>query len=417
MYEECSPRAWHPRERADVRNTILSDRVERLLPRIMSETGIDAWVVAGREYNEDPVLKTLLPAPMLSARRRTILVFRLRDSGDVEASGVCRYGLGSIYRDAWDPGAENDWECAARLIGEMNPRKIGVNLSEDFGLADGMTFTELRSFKSALTPELRDRLVSAEQLAVRWLETRTPGEMEIYPGIVKTSHRLIAEAFSDRVVTPGKTTAEDLTWWFRKEILELGLDAWFHPTVRIQSPDCGWEDNAKTAIDRGDLLHCDLGISHLGLCSDTQQHAYVLPRGAAHIPAGIGDLMGQANHLQDIVAAEFETGRTGNEILRASLGRARSEGIHGKVYTHPIGFHGHAAGTPIGMWDKQDGVEGAGERPIYPDTCYALELSVTGDVPEWGGRETRVALEEVTYFDGSDLHFLAARQVTPHIIG
>ena len=62
-------------ERAKVIDEILADRFNNLLPELMDETGIDMWILISREYNEDPVLKTMLPATWLNARRRTILVF------------------------------------------------------------------------------------------------------------------------------------------------------------------------------------------------------------------------------------------------------------------------------------------------------------------------------------------------------
>jgi len=62
-------------KRAEVIDEVLKDRFDNLLPSLMDRADIDMWVLISREYNEDPVLRTMLPATWLNARRRTILVF------------------------------------------------------------------------------------------------------------------------------------------------------------------------------------------------------------------------------------------------------------------------------------------------------------------------------------------------------
>ena len=404
------------RDRADVTNRWLSDRIYSILPNLMAAEGIDSWIISGREYNEDPVLLTLLPAPMLSARRRTILVFHLPQSGDLECLAICRYGLGSIYRGVWDPESGDGWQCVADLLQRRNPRRIGVNISDTHALADGMTASELKALRAELAPEMKDRLVSAERLAVRWLETRSAGEIETYPDIGQLVSKLIERAFSSEVIDPGTTTTDDVAWWFREEIERSRLDSWFHPTVKLQAPDSGWDAPTRDVIQRGDLLHCDLGVKYLGLCTDTQRHGYVLRREEQRAPREIEHLIGRANRLQDIVISELSAGRTGNQILCSSLARGRMEGIDGRIYTHSLGFHGHAAGPAIGMWDNQKQVPGKGDLPVNPNTCYALELSVTGPVSEWRSDEVRIALEESVFFDGESVRFLAGRQKSPYLI-
>ncbi len=404
------------RDRADVTNRWLSERIRSILPDLMAEEDIDTWIISGREYNEDPVLMTLLPAPMLTARRRTILVFHLPRSGDLECLAICRYGLGSIYRGVWDPESGDGWQCVAQLLRRREPRRIGVNVSDTHALADGMTASELEALRAELDPGARDRMVSAERLAVRWLETRSPGEIETYPRIARLASHLIERAFSPEIVHPGNTTTDDVVWWFREEIDRSGLDSWFHPTVKLQAPDSGWDTPTRDVIRRGDLLHCDLGLKYLGLCTDTQRHAYVLRRGEERPPRGIEGLFERANRLQDIVTSEFSSGRTGNQILCSSLTRARMEKIDGRIYTHPLGFHGHAAGPTIGLWDNQDRVPGRGDIPLNPNTCYALELSVIGTISEWQSDEVRIALEESVLFDGESVRFLAGRQKSPYLI-
>ncbi|MFB0543357.1 MAG: M24 family metallopeptidase, partial [Candidatus Bathyarchaeia archaeon] len=210
-----------------------------------------------------------------------------------------------------------------------------------------------------------------------------------------------------------------VVWWMRQKILDLGLRTWFQPSVSIRAP--GQQDSrsegARKLILLGDLLHCDFGIQYLGLATDTQQNAYVLKLGEEDAPEGLKAALGTANRLQDIVVGEFVAGRTGNQILAASLEKSRAEGIKGAVYNHPIGYHGHGAGPTIGLWDKQDGVPGRGDYELFDDTCHAIELNIRQEVQEWGGQEVRMALEEDVVFTGGKVHWLAGRQTKLHLIG
>jgi len=261
----------------------------------------------------------------------------------------------------------------------------------------------------ALGPELSKRLVSAERLAVGWLERRTPEELEVYSRIVAVAHSIIAEAFSDKVITPGATTTEDVVWWMRDRIAALKLATWFQPSISVQRPKTSLFKDSDV-IHRGDMLHCDMGIVYLGLCTDTQQLAYVLREGETDAPKGLKEGLAQGNRLQDILVAEFREGRSGNEILSAALKKAKESGLRPSIYTHPLGVHGHAAGPTIGLWDRQDGVPGAGDYPLFTETCYSIELNIMAAVPEWDGQDVQFALEQDAAFEPHGARFLDVRQ-------
>ncbi|ARA94386.1 Xaa-Pro aminopeptidase [Rhodothermaceae bacterium RA] len=412
------------RERAEVQDRWLQIRLDTVVPRLMRREGIDLWVISAREYNEDPVIETMLPATWLSARRRTILVFHDRgpDEG-VERLAIVRYAVGEAFPASWVPEEQPDqWARLAEVIAERDPRRIAVNRSETFALADGMTDTEFDGFLKALPARYHDRIVSGENLAVGWLETRIPEEMQVYPTIVRIARRIIAEGFSEQVIQPGVTTTEDVQWWYRDRIRELGLVTWFHPSVSVQRAETGGRSNdfsarpGETRILPGDLLHVDFGITYLGLHTDTQEHAYVLAPGESDAPDGLRRALAVGNRLQDILTAEFAEGRTGNEILAAALARAEQEGIKATIYTHPIGFHGHGAGPAIGLWDRQDGVPGAGDYPLYANTAHSIELNAAVPIPEWGGQEVRIMLEQDAFFDGTETWYIGGRQTALHLI-
>ncbi|MBT7973713.1 MAG: M24 family metallopeptidase, partial [Candidatus Marinimicrobia bacterium] len=412
-------------QRAVVRDGFLKDRFETVLPEIMARNNMDMWIIIAREYNEDPVIRTMLPATWLNARRRTILVIRNPGNGlPLETYAVARYDVGEVFKKAWDPEAQPDqYKALADLIKTKDPKKIGLNKSEFFAQADGLTATEYNLFKNALPRKYQSRIVSAEQVAIGWLETRSTKEMEVYPDICRIAHDIIKEGFSANVITPGITTTDDVVWWYRERIRDLNLVTWFHPTVDIQRGDkqdfnfleAFSKDKADNVIRPGDLLHVDFGITYLGLNTDTQQHAYVLMPGETRTPNFLVKAIGVGNRLQDILTDQFKTGRTGNEMLLSALKQSKEEGIKPQIYTHPIGYYGHGSGPTIGMWDKQEGVPVNGDYPLFPNTAYSIELNAKVHIKEWG-KEVAIMLEEDAFFDGKTCDYIDPRQTEMIII-
>jgi len=415
----ANPRILPMRERAAVIDRWLTTRVQTVLPELMQRTGIDMWVIISREYNEDPVIRTFLPSKWQSARRRTILmVFDAGGGQPLETLAVARYAVGEVFEQAWDRERDGEqWARLAALIDERDPQQIGLNFSETFALADGISQTEYRLFHEALPERLQERVVSAEKLAIGWLESRTQDEMAVYQQIVRIAHEILAEGLSELVIQPGVTTTNDVSWWYRDRIRELKLTTWFHPSVSIQRASTPAVD-MKTAIASrhdeevimpGDLLHVDFGITYLRLNTDTQQHAYVLLPGETEEPEELRNALATGNRLQDILTDQFVTGRSGNDILMSALAVAEDEGISASIYTHPIGFHGHAAGPTIGLWDQQGGVPGRGDYPLYPNTAHSIELYAETDLPTWG-QPVRIKLEEDAFFDGERTYYIDGRQ-------
>lgn len=405
-------------ERAALEDKILQERLDKLLPTLMRKQGIDMWLVIAREYNEDPVIKTMLPATWLAARRRTILLFY--DNGKtVERLAVARYDVGNLFKAAWDPEKEPDqWKRLAALIAERNPKKIGLNYSPNFGHADGLAKTEWDNLMRSIPKSQQAKVVSAEKLAVDWLQVRTETELELYEQISQIGHSIIAQGFSEQVIRPGKTTTEDVVWWFRERIADLKLQAWFHPTVDVQRANPGAGDSERSFAERpaqevilhGDLVHVDLGISYLNLNTDVQQLAYVLKPGETDAPDYLKNALATGNRLQDILTSHMKPNRTGNEVLKATLAQAKQENIVASIYSHPIGYHGHGAGPAIGMWDNQEGVPGTGDYPLQPNTAYAIELNAKVTLPEWNNKEIRVMLEEQAALTPAGIRYIDGRQ-------
>lgn len=420
---ELADRILPLREQATIIDKVLKERLDDIVPMLMRREGIDAWVIISREYNEDPVLKTMLPATWLNARRRTVLMFV--DHGDargVERMAVARYAVADLFPGVWNPEEQPDqWARIAELLNEADPQRIALNFSDAYGLADGLTYTEQQGFVEALPERLRDRIESAEALAVGWLETRTATEMELYRDVMAIAHDIIREGFSADVITPGVTTLDDLSWWFRQRVHDLGLSTWFHPGMEVERSEQSRQHIEQAGLNpetlfRGDHVHIDFGISYLRLQTDTQQNAYILREGETDVPDYLKAAKREGNRLQDILTGHFQNGRSGNEILRLSLQQAKAEGLNPIIYTHPIGLHGHAAGTTIGMWDQQDGVPGSGDYLMQADTAYSIELNAQVTIPEWGSEPLPMKLEEDGFWDGENFYYIQPRQTEYHLI-
>ena len=420
------------REQAAVQQQWLQYRVDSVLPRLMRQNGVEMWIVAMREYNEDPVFWSLVSPTTMFARRRTIYVFSDRGVRGVERLALGGGSQGGIYeayvaRDTVDPSigrrpelvGQGQWDLLARVVRERNPKTIAVDISATHAFSDGLSAGEWEQLSRALPAEYRERVVRADRLPLDYQSIRAPGMLPVYRRMMEVVWAVIDTAFSNTVITPGKTTAEDVAWWMRQRVNDLGLGTWFHTDVDVQrrGQDLSGGGLDTVVIQRGDVLHCDFGITALGLNTDTQHMGYVLREGERDAPDGLKRALLNSNRLQDLLLAEMRPGRSGNQVLAAALSAMRAAGINGTIYTHPIGDRGHGAGPLIGLWDHQEGVPGRGDVPLLPGTWFSIELQATTPVPEWSNQLVRSAQEEDAEL-GPDGHmrWILRRQTTFHLV-
>ncbi len=422
------------REQAEIQQTWLKARVERVLPRLMREHDVDMWIIPMREYNEDPVFRALVAPTTMAARRRTIYAFcdRGPDEG-VDRIAIGGNSQGGLYRVVRDPGAAlgaaggrerpaepfgpDQWKLLPPVVEECDPETIAVNISHTYAFSDGLSAGEWEQMQAALPDKYRQRIVRRDRLALDYISERLPEMLPVYVEMMKIAHVVISSAFSNEVITPGITRTQDVAWWMRQRLNDMGLDTWFQTSVSVQRQGVQMGDSANPVILHGDVLHCDFGVTALGLHTDTQHMGYVLRPGESDAPAGLKHALTIGNQLQDIVMDELKPGATGNEVLEKSLSRMRAAGINGTVYSHPIGDHGHGAGPLVGLWDRQEGVPGRGDVPVRANTWYSIELQATTPVPEWGDQNVRMALEEDAYLDERGAkHWVLARQEHLHLV-
>jgi hypothetical protein len=414
------------REQAELQQSWLKKRLETVLPALMRKHGVDMWVIPMREYNEDPTFTSLVSPTTFAARRRTIYVFFDRCASGAARGGdqskcVERIALGGtsqgglyeavrttrpVTSGAWQRQAElwgdAQWQVLKDVIEKRSPKVIGINVSRTHAFSDGLTAGELEGMSQALGSAWTQRFKRAEDLPLDFIASRIPEEEIFYQKLSELVHTLIGRMFSNEQIKPGVTRTSDLVWWWRQTLNDMGLGTWFQPSVSIQRKGVTAEQlGDDPIIQRGDVLHCDVGITALRLNTDTQHNAYVLLPGEADAPAGLKQAMRNSNRLQDILFEEVRPGRSGNEVLASTLAKMRAEKLDGTMYSHPIGMHGHGAGPIFGLWDYQEGVPGRGDAKVIPNMWYSSELQVTTPVPEWDGQPVRVAQEE-DFFIGAD---------------
>jgi len=425
--DPAAPRI-HPlpslRDQAREQQAWLQKRLSTVLPKVMREHGVEMWILSMREYAEDPVFFSMTSPTTFAARRRSIYVFH--DHGPEK--GVERLALGggdqgglySIYRDPKPrvAGAElvgdDQWRLLRQLVEKANPRTIALNVDPVHAFADGLHAGEREALEAALGPRLVKRVVREPRLAIEYIGTRLPDMLPRYREVQETVHALIATAFSNAVIHPGDTTTEDVEWWLRQRVQELGMTVWFQPDVERAAPGVDW---GKGAIQRGDVLWVDFGVIAMGLHTDTQHLGYVLRPGETVPPAGLLACLATTNRLQDVVLAEMKPGRTGNETLRSARAEMSRQGIEGTIYSHPIGDHGHGAGPLIGLWDRQEGVAVRGDLAIRPSTWFSIELQATSPIPEWQGRRLACRQEEDAYLDeNGERRWVYRRQERFHLV-
>lgn len=417
------------REQAEIQQQWLKLRLERVLPRLMRKHGVAMWLVICREYNEDPVFFSLVSPTVFAARRRTIYVFfDLGSEKGIERlalGGGSNGGLYTVYRDPEAEGreiyGEGQWVLLKKLIEERKPSTIAIDISHTHAFSDGLSAGEREKLESTLGPEYSKRIVRAENLALEYVGARLPEMLPVYRQMMETVHWLIDRAFSNEVIRPGKTTDQDVVWWLRQQVNNLGLGTWFQPSVRVQKPSRTGvnllAEDAPVVIERGDVLHVDFGITAMRLNTDTQHMGYVLREGETDVPAGIKRALANANRLQDLLMERMKPGRSGNEVLADTLAAMKAEGINGSIYTHPIGDHGHGAGPLIGLWDRQQGVPGRGDVLVLPGTWFSIELAATTPVREWGNKDLWVGAEEDAVIDESGrASWVLKRQTEYHLV-
>jgi len=402
------------REQFKARNAWLGKRLDTLLLPMMRKHGVSMWIVTNEEFHSDPVIESIAPPIPIVGRRDFFIFF---DTGkDLERIAVVRYEEEQIKRfyKMLSPPRDKIAETIKALVTERDPKSIALNFGYGRGQADGITHDAYRFLATTLGPDIEKRFVSAGRLVTDYLDTRIPEELEHYRTAVAVTDILTRRAFSNEVITPGKTTVGDIRWWFLERLNELGLTTWFQPDIRIQRRSKSNSTSQQflsvadesEIIRRGDLIHIDCGLIYMGLSTDWQKHAYVLLPGERDVPAGIKAALRNTNALQDAIFAVARPGMTGAEVYDAAMAEMKRQNIEAMIYSHPIGTQGHGLGPSI---DFRRAL-GVSEERFRLGSYTSIELNTSSPVPEWNGQKVTIMAEDDAVMTVDGFKFVGQRQ-------
>lgn len=420
---EAVPQLLPLRAQQLVRESWLKTRLDTMLLPMMRQQKIEMWIVTNEEFHADPVTAHIAP-PLPYVGRRDFFIFADRGGSKLDRIAIVRYPEEhlKIFFEVLNPPGKDVAATLRRIVEERTPKTIALNMGGMRGATDGLTLGAHKFLTEALGPTHASRFVSAAPLIVEYMDTRLPDELEHYRTAVAVTDVLTRRAFSNEVITPGKTTAGDVRWWFLQQVNDVGLDVWFQPDLRIQRHN---REPGKTqqflsvseeaaVIQRGDVIHIDCGVNYMGLSTDWQKMGYVLREGEQDVPEGLKKALANTNRLQDVLFAHIKPGAKGFEIYDATMAEMKKLGIEAMIYSHSVGNQGHALGASIDFRRQPAGT--SLEPPLREGSYTAIELNTSTPVPEWGGQKVTIMMEDDAYLTKDGMKWLRPRQTAFYVI-
>jgi Xaa-Pro dipeptidase len=414
------PKILTQRGQMEVREAWLKKRLDTLLLPMMRKHGVAMWIVVNEEFNSDPATEYLVPpVPMVGSRDFFIFV----DAGaTIEKIAIVRYSEERLKNHYQMISVSRDKlaDTLRQTIARYNPKNIALNMGGPRGQQNGLSQGSYKMLADTLGPETEKKFVSSASLLNDFFDTRLPEELEHYRTAVLVTDILTRRAFSNQVITPGKTTVGDVRWWFLQEINNLGLTTWFQPDIRVQRRAKSAATNQQflsvadesTVLERGDLIHIDCGLNYMGLSTDWQKHAYVLQKGEKDVPEGMKKALKNTNLLQDAIFKAARAGMTGAEVYEAAMAEMKRQNIEAMIYSHPIGTHGHGLGASI---DFRKAISGAEER-FRLGSYMSIELNTSLNLPEWDNQKITVMAEDDAVMTERGYEFIRPRQTEFYLI-
>ena len=417
------PKLLPVREQQALRESWLKKRLDTMLLPMMRQQKIEMWIVTNEEFHPDPVTAHIAP-PLPYQGRRDFFIFADRGGDKLDRLALVRYPEEHLkyFFEVLNPPGREIGPTLRRIVEERNPKTIALNMGGMRGATDGLTHEAYKFLTETLGQNYASRFVSAAPLIVEYMDTRLPEELEHYRTAVAVTEILTQRAFSNEVITPGKTTVGDVRWWFLQQVNNLGLDVWFQPDLRIQRQN---QETGKTqqflsvaeesmVIQRGDVIHIDCGVNYLGLSTDWQKMGYVLRPGEKDVPEGFKKAMANTNRAQDSLFVHIKPGVKGFEVYDATMADMKREGIEAMIYSHSVGTQGHALGASV---DFRRTSAGTSLEPPFREGSYtAIELNTSTPVPEWGGQKVTIMMEDDAYLTKDGMKWFRPRQTSFYLI-
>lgn len=421
---EPLPKPLSVREQQAVRERWLKTRLDTMLLPMMRRHKIEMWIVTNEEFHPETVVPYIAP-PIPYQGRRDFFIFADRGTDKLDRIALVRYPEEHLknFFEVVNPPGRDIAAALKRIVDERNPKTIALNMGGVRGATNGLTYDAHKFLAETLGQKYVDSFVTAAPLIVEYMDTRLPDELEHYRTVVALTDILTRRAFSNEVITPGKTTVGDVRFWWLQQMNSLGLDTWFQPDLRIQRRN---HETGKTqqflsvaeenvVIQRGDVIHIDCGLNYLGLSSDWQKMGYVLRPGEKDVPAGLQAALTNTNRLQDALFAHIKPGAIGYEVYDATMADMKSAGIEAMIYSHSIGNQGHGLGAGV---DFRRPVAGATpfEPPFREGSYTSIELNTSTPVAEWGGQKVTVMMEDDAYLTSEGMKWFRPRQTAFYVI-
>lgn len=381
-------------------NQVRQDKFDLVLPEAMRENNIAMWIVTNREGNLDP-----LYADMGEGYVGGNAYYIFTDTGDERIERAALGVGGYLLKEG---GTYDYFGSADELkvfVTKRNPKSIGLNMSKNFGGADGLTHSAYLELTEILGETYAKRFVSAEKLVSDFRSRRVASEIAIYGEAGEFSYTIAERAFSNEVITPGVTTLEDVAWFMKEEQFKNNLGSSFGmPSVYITGPDGVVATSTDRIIQRGDVLMLDWGVGLMNMFTDMKRVAYVLKEGETKVPVGIQNAFDQGVQVRDIIKKIIKPGVTAQkaeDAVYAALTKAGFNKMKGFnkftdldktdviIGCHSVGNWGHGIGPSIAFFNPvRLGYE------LKPSNLISIELFAYTKIPEWGGKKLRVPLED-----------------------
>ncbi|KAF9054941.1 hypothetical protein BDZ89DRAFT_1106870 [Hymenopellis radicata] len=397
------------REQAAIQDQWRAERMSRV-PALLKKYGVDAWLMSQREHAEDTLWWSIKNATDYDVHRRTVLLFHTNSSSLA----------GRPNPLIWIDNTGQVWPELRQQLEKYTPERIAINVDRDLAFSGGLHVGELAVLEEELGEKWMSRTVNIPMMSVEFVSDKGSGQIDYYRDMQESVWAMLEEGFSHRVIDVGVTSTLDLEWWFREKMLTINVTTWNHPRVSVikSTMNPGWE-GTDDVIQEGDMLHIDMGITAMGMNTDTQHLAYVLRSsiGETDAPDGLKAGLKKSNRMQDIVLEKMQAGLTGDAVLRKCLDTMKSEEIEGQIYSHPIGDWGHDAGAVMGFTNLPEHVPILGELPILPNTFYSIELYASHFVPEKNETLKFLQEEDVSWVaETQTWKFVRGRQEIFHIV-
>jgi Xaa-Pro aminopeptidase len=379
---------------------IRKEKFDHILPEAMRENGIDMWIVAQKEGHDDPL------APLLGGGYTGSIgyyIFTDKGGDHIERATL---GITDHHRTvcgAYDiPDGETD---LLKFVTARNPKKIGINMSAEMGMADGLTHMIREHMVKTLGPQFASRLVGAEKLVSDFSSRRTASEIVAFGEAGEIGRQIAERALSNEVIVPGVTTLADVAWWIEQQQYERHLGSSFAvPSVYITGPNGIEATSTDRIIQRGDLIMLDFGVGYLTMWTDQKRIAYVLKPGETKLPESYQRAFDNAVRVRDVIHRTARPGRTA-QVMMDSINRAivnagilqmrgfnqtrADSSVEFIIGCHSVGDWGHGIGPSMAFFNP-----GRLTYEMRSGNLFSIELFAYTPIPEWGGKKLRIPLED-----------------------